>query len=92
MFILPDRRAVRMSLSASIGAALHRSTAVDDSEVLTRPTIALLAYQLWEDAGLSEGRGDEFYIRAEQGFRQSLENPQVNLVDRGTANEPPADA
>ena len=36
-------------------------------------SIALRAYELWDDAGRPEGRSDEFWFQAEEEFRQLLE-------------------
>jgi hypothetical protein len=37
------------------------------------PTIAFRAYQLWDAAGRPEGRSDEFWLLAEEEFRQRLD-------------------
>jgi hypothetical protein len=37
------------------------------------PTIALRAYQLWDEAGRPEGRADDFWFLAEEEFRDLLE-------------------
>jgi hypothetical protein len=40
---------------------------------MTEDSIALRAYQLWDEAGRPEGRADEFWFRAEEEFRQLLD-------------------
>ena len=38
------------------------------------PIIAMRAYQLWDAAGRPEGRADEFWLLAEEEFRQMLDD------------------
>jgi hypothetical protein len=45
-----------------------KGIAVPDSS-----SIALRAYELWDEAGRPEGRADEFWFQAEEEFRQLLE-------------------
>jgi Protein of unknown function (DUF2934) len=47
-------------------------------------SIALRAYELWDEAGRPEGRADEFWFQAEEEFRQLLEaDPDATERDDG---------
>ena len=39
----------------------------------TAPSLALRAYQLWEEAGRPSGEDDRFYYEAEEELRKLLE-------------------